>query len=206
MKPSFMPYFSAVAGWLCLVTTVAAQEPSPSVHSLADDIWALQFGVGENLTLRDFQGPVISAKHHSSGARAIRYGLSVLAEHVNGDAAAALADQTRVSVGLVAHFLNYPTLARDPRGRVQMFWGLGPRLGLDVRRFGQPEDETVTARTVSVGAGGTVGVEWFIRPRISLSAEYETTLMAGFSSDPEPTDWVVRLGPRGVLFGVSAYF
>lgn len=203
MKHLLISCLAGVAVAFCLATTVAAQEP-PLGHSLAGEAWALQFGIANNLSLRDFQGAVISAKHHRSSERAVRYGLSVFAEHMNGDTGSS--DRTRASVGFVAHFLDYPTLARDPHGTVQLFWGLGPRLEFDLDRFTQPDDNTVTQRSLSVGTGGTIGAEWFVRPRISLSAEYETTLMVRFASDLHASGWAIGLGPRGVLFGVSAYF
>jgi hypothetical protein len=61
-------------------------------------------------------------------------------------------------------------------------------------------------RGLFLGAGGTIGGEWFVRPRISLSGEYQTALVATFLSEPHPNDWMVRLASDGVRMGVSMYF
>ncbi len=205
MKRSFTHGITAVASSLILSTALAAQQP-PGANSLAEGAWALQFGIGDNLTLHGFEGTTVSAKHHSSAAHALRFGVSISAGYQNGR------DETRsttdVAVGLVAHFLHYPTLGRDRGGALQMYWGLGPLLDVNLHRAPDSDGESVTERSVSVGAGGTIGAEWFVRPRISLSAEYQTGLTATFSSgsDSAPDDWGLQLGQRGVLFGVSAYF
>jgi hypothetical protein len=107
-------------------------------------------------------------------------------------------------VGLVTHFLRYPTLARDPGGDLHMFWGLGPMASVQYQR-NAPGDDINTLRFVSVGAGGTVGAEWFVRPRISLSGEYQTSLTTRFAAGA-PEEWSVRLAQDGVQFGVSVYF
>ena len=204
MKHSLLSAVVAIAGSFCVVTALPAQQP-PTAHSLRDDAWALQFGIGSDFTLRPLQGGAISAKHHSSPARALRYGVSAVAEHLDADSTSP--DRSRLTLGLVAHFLRYPTLARDPEGNLQMFWGLGPRLDLDMLRIAPPTGESDTRGGIAVGAGAVIGAEWFVRPRISLSAEYETALTAELSH-PAATriDWAIRLRPRGVLFGVSAYF
>lgn len=109
-------------------------------------------------------------------------------------------------VGLVAHFLRYPTLARDPASTLHMFWGVGPVARFQSQRATRPAGDDFTFRALSLGAGGTIGAEWFVRPRMSLTAEYQTALMATFLSEPAPDEWGVRLAQEGVRFGVSVYF
>jgi hypothetical protein len=109
-------------------------------------------------------------------------------------------------VGLVVHFLRYPTLARDPGSDLHMYWGVGPLIRFQSQRTTAPAAEDLTYRALSLGAGGTIGAEWFLRPRMSLTAEYQTALLATFLSEPAPDEWAVRLAQDGVRFGVSVYF
>jgi hypothetical protein len=185
-------------------TALQAQAPGAAAHSLVQDAWALQFAIGENLSLGSFAGGVISAKHHRSPARAWRYGLSLSAGHAAAREDAP--DRTDATVGLIAHFLHYPTLARDPGGNVHMFWGVGPLARFQAQRVTPPVGESFTMHVLSVGAGGTIGGEWFVRQRISLSAEYQSSLRFSFFSESAPDSWNVRLGEDGVRFGVSVYF
>jgi hypothetical protein len=203
MKRCIIP---AVAAAVIFLTAVGlpAQQPDEGAHSLMDDAWALQFAIAENLTLGEFAGGVISAKHQRAGGRALRYGLTVSAGHTRGRADGP--DRTDAMVGLAAHFLRYPTLARDPAGNLHMFWGLGPLVRFQTLRITAPGQDDSTFHQLSLGAGGTIGAEWFVRPRISLSGEYQTALAATFLSDPAPSAWGVRLAQDGVRFGVSVYF
>jgi hypothetical protein len=199
----------AVAAIGIFVTAVglSAQQPRQAddgPHSLVHGAWALQFAIAENLTLGEFAGGVISAKHQRADGRALRYGLTLSAAHMSGRDGAP--DRTAATVGLVAHFLRYPTLARDPRSDLHMFWGLGPLVRFQSLRASPPDMEDATARVLDVGAGGTIGAEWFVRPRISLTAEYQTALVATFPSDVFMDRWAIRLAQDGVRFGVSAYF
>jgi hypothetical protein len=192
---------AAVAGIFAWTAGIAGQQTA-AAHSLNEGAWALQFAIAENFTLGNFAGGVISAKHQRADGRAFRYGLTVSAGHISG--AGTSPDRTDTTLGLVTHFLRYPTLARDPAGDLQMFWGVGPVAAFQYRR-NTVADGAHTSRLLSLGAGATVGAEWFVRPRISLSAEYQTSLMARLGAGA-PEEWSVRLGQDGVRFGVSLYF
>jgi hypothetical protein len=193
----------AVAAVFLTTVGLPAQQPAEGSHSLIEGAWALQFAVAENLTLGEFAGGVISAVHHRAGGRALRYGVTLSAGHVSGRAAP---DRTDAMAGLNAHFLRYPTLARDPASSLHMFWGVGPLVRVGTQRIARPGQDDMTFRQALLGAGGTIGAEWFVRPRISLSGEYQTALTATFLSDPAPDEWGIRLAPDGVRLGVSAYF
>jgi hypothetical protein len=188
----------AAAALVLAATSVAAQQPA-AAHSLTEDAWALQFGIGENLLVGAFSGGVISAKHHRAPDRALRYGLSFAASHLDRDDAF---DASTALLALDIHFLRYPTLARDPGGDVHMFWGLGPSLLYQWERVNPEVGDAQTRQSVGVGAGGTIGAEWFVRSRISLTAEYQSALLVRFGDD----EWGLALGQRGVRFGASVYF
>jgi hypothetical protein len=203
MKQFFIPGVAVVAIFLA-TAALPAQETVRSAHSLMEDAWALQFAIGEKLALGEFAGGVISAKHHRAEARALRYGLSLAAGHTAGRSGTS--DRTDAMVGLVVHFLRYPTLVRDPGSDLHMFWGFGPLVRFQTQRISPPDQGAFTSHLLSMGAGGTIGAEWFVRPRISLSAEYQSALTVSYLSDSSPDAWGVRLAQDGVLFGVSLYF
>ncbi len=200
MKQAFIPCLAAFAVLLA-TTGLSAQQSDEGAHSLIEDAWALQFAITENLTLGSFAGGVISAKHHRGDARALRYGLSLSAGHV-----AARTDRTDAMIGVDVHFLRYPTLQRDPDSDLHMFWGIGPTVRFQSHRVSPPDGEDATTHGLSVGASGTIGAEWFVRPRIGLSAEYQSALTAMYQSGSSPSVWTVRLAQRGVRFGASVYF
>jgi len=181
-----------------------AQQPGEAAHSLIDGTWALQFAIADNLTLAPFAGGVVSAKHTRADGRALRYGISASGRHTSGRGDAM--DRTEGMVGLVAHFLRYPTLAHDPGGNLQMFWGVGPLARFQHHRATQSPGDGSTFRALSLGASGAIGAEWFVRPRIGLTAEYQSALLASFLSDPAPDEWMVHLANEGVRFGISVYF
>jgi hypothetical protein len=193
---------AALAAAAVFLTAVAlpAQESTKARHSLTEDMWALQFGINQNLMLGPFSGGTISAKHQRADGKALRYGLTLAGLHMRGRAGTP--DKTNVAFHLGADFLRYPTLARDPAGDLHMFWGAGPKVGYRSYRLMHGDD---TLHEMSLGAGGTIGAEWFVRPRISLTSEYTTSLMAFFLLDPAPDEWGIGLG-NSVRFGVSLYF
>jgi hypothetical protein len=203
MKQSLVPGVVMVS-LLLASTSLAAQQPVEEAHSLTEGAWALQFGISNNLSLVPFAGGVISAKHHRTDATALRYGLSLAAQHRAGRDERH--DATVAMVGVSADFLQYPTLASDPDGNLQMFWGIGPLARFQRHRVNPTTGDVHTFTEWAVGAGGTIGAEWFVKSRISLSAEYRTTVVATFLSEPAPDAWGLSLGHEGVRFGVSVYF
>ena len=203
MKKSFNPGWAVVAIFLS-ATGLSAQQSASDPHSLREDTWALQFGVAQNMTLGAFSGGAISAKHHRAPGRAFRYGASFASGHSSRRGGEP--DMTDARIRLVTHFLRYPTLASDPYGDLHMYWGVGPLVGIESRRWSPPDGEALSVHELSLGVGGAIGAEWFVRPRISLSAEYQSALTAVLGSDSSPTEWGVRLADDGVRFGVSVYF
>lgn len=197
LEPSFNP------DWAVVATGVSAQQSAVDAQSLREDTWALQFAIAQNLTLGSFSGGGISAKHHRAPGRAFRYGVSFASGYASGRDGQP--DRTDAMIRLVTHFLRYPTLASDPYGDLHMYWGIGPLVGFEARRINVPDGDGDSFRQFSLGVGGTIGAEWFVRPRISLSAEYPSAITAVLASDPSPTEWGVRLAQDGVRFGVSEY-
>lgn len=72
----------------------------------------------------------------------------------------------------------------------------------------RPEDDD--RWSLRGGAVGVVGAEWFVRPRISLTAEYQSGLTYRYTrrtdASSTETEQQLRLGSRAVLVGISLYF
>jgi hypothetical protein len=190
---------AAVTAAVVILAAAGAPAHAQSPHSLAEGNWALQFRIAQDFTLNSFSGGVISAKHHRTADRALRYGFTFGSQHVDRDNAP---NTSATQVGLVAEFLTYPTLSRDPGGDIHLFWGAGPAVHYH-RQTAEPQGgDRITSQVVTVGAVGSIGAEWFVRPRIGLTAEYQSGLNVGFGTDRR----TLHLGQQGVRFGASVYF
>lgn len=200
---SLMKYFTCIRFITLFITLFAVaadaraqsdpESTSDSPHRLADDAWALQFGVSSH-TLSPLIGSTITAKHHFSDSRALRYGLGVRAHYRDQDDNRTLHN---VDVSLIAQYMAYPTVLSDPNADIHLFYGIGPEVRFLTRSSG-PNDET----TVGLGAAGSIGAEWFVKTRISLTAEYMTT--AAFMVSNRIKEF--SLQPAGGRLGVSVYF
>lgn len=184
-----------------LVIGSAAAQTTADDNTLRDDAWALQFRVTDNFTLGSFDGSLISAKHHFTDRRALRYGLSLGASREDDGTD----ERTQQLLVFGVDFLDYPGVASNPSGTMQLYWGGGPSIS-----FQRSESEPIMNLSWGVGLGGVIGAEWFVRPRLSLLAEYSAALQIQRATQEvdgtetnERTD--VRFGGNGVRFGVSAY-
>lgn len=199
-----------------------SSDDEPTINEMLDEgAWALQFQIGENVTLNSFQGGTISAKRHTSATRAYRFGLSLSASYIGEEEPER--DQNRQSLALDAQLVQYPNTDKD----VRLYYGGGPTASFSRRksfREGDEKDYTVTSTAVDwgVGVSGIVGAEWFVRRDISLSAEYRTDLrferrttdtdveindvgvVVAVSENPDLN--VLRFSARGVRLGLSVYF
>mgnify|MGYP006196553773 CR=1 FL=1 len=111
------------------------------------------------------------------------------------------------NVGLDIQYVVYPTLRRDPDGALQLFYGLGPEVGGGVNYIDVDGGPERTQGNVGVGVGGVLGAEWFVRERISLLAEYRTTLAYRYLIiDGGGNGHEINLSSGGGYLGVSIYF
>ena len=184
-------------GLVCaLVSTTAAQppsdEPAPRPNALAKGAWALQFEImqgSQNFTLQPFQGFLLSAKHHWSEHRALRFGLDLSASLTSSDRHDTFRDATQVQVnvatrddnaqstGVSLQYLAYPR----PGAAVNLYFAVGPSFRFS-RAHSEAEVEpgpsspgtvsTQNRHSWAPGVSGAVGVEWFAARWLSLLAEY----------------------------------
>jgi opacity protein-like surface antigen len=157
--------------------------------------WGLQYQMTSlNALLSGFQGSLISARYHLSNRQALRFGVSINASsfdreegttvRFDDDATAEPVSEQSAETGsqrfgLSGQYLHY----LEPAPRVFAFVGVGPQFSYskssdETTTIPDPDsedfrEESSTEGTVySVGVGGTLGVEWFVHPNVSLSAEY----------------------------------
>ncbi|MBU0473195.1 MAG: outer membrane beta-barrel protein [Bacteroidetes bacterium] len=191
--------------------------------------FALQFQISENFTLSSFQGGTFSGKYHLSNNSALRLGFSLY--HNNDER---MADDnypspdttfnnrlnnnsTRVEVLL--QYLQYANISNS----ISMFYGGGINYSSSLNNNKEYQKELsrfLEQSYYQVGINLLIGVEWFVRSNIGISAEYES----GFSyskneifykkisetsddKDGEKEERTMyRFSPNSVKFGLSIYF
>ena len=215
----FSPLFtvSLAALCVCLVSADSAHAQEADLpHALEEGAWALQFGVGENVTLSSLLGATLSIKRHVADDRAWQVGVTldadvnILERKRSGNASSS----DREIVAVTARYLTYPLLKNRPDDALQLFAGAGPTLRFD--RSSQTNDQneqsnTNTTTTWGAGVSGVLGAEWFVTPRISISGAYETSLLYSresrdLAAGDDLTETVITLNARGARLSVSAYF
>ncbi len=194
--------------------------------------YALQFRIGSDFTLHSFSGALISFQRTLSDRNAIRWGLSLDGGYnkVKTDRNEK-SHEVKFNIGVSMNYLWYTPIAHE----IRFYCGAGPIVlfgynqtktlhnsGLNIRK------ETITSG--EIGVIGVAGVEWFVRPHISLLAEYVPELIAKYQNTVNKnTDTTViihnnerqefphttkskastkdiHLGSASVRFGVSVYF
>jgi len=186
----------------------AQQSADPKPIPLREGAWALQFNVGQNFTLDSFLGSTISAKKHTSAARAWQVGLTLAAGVTSRetDGGPSRTDDQQ-DVAVTARYLAYPLLDEQDTESVQLYLGAGPLI-----EFRRANQASRTAWQWGVGVSGTIGAEWFVHPRISLNGAYESSLRYGRDrvepeeAGPGRTTNRFQLRAGGARFGVSVYF
>ena len=187
--------------------TAQAQDASDADSiPLSEEAWALQFDVRPNFfALSSFLGSTISAKRHTSAARAWQVGLTFGASVVSRETEEE-SSRDRQNVEVTARYLGYPLLGEQDSESIQLYLGAGPLV-----EFGRVSQEGLTRTQWGVGVSGTIGAEWFVHPRISLDGAYESTLRYGRERrepEDEPSQTTNRfdLQAGGARLGVSVYF
>ncbi len=191
------------------MSQVQAQETSEETAiPLEEGAWALQFAAGENLTLASLIGSTISAKKHTSAARAWQFGLGVNTFVASGRNEGRSRDQGGIEI--TTRYLAYPLLGDQDSETVQLFLGAGPLVSFDLTSI-EGTDEDRTRWQWGLGASGTIGAEWFVHSRISLNGTYETSLRfqqhrVAFEDREDQTENFFRLSSGRARLGVSVYF
>jgi hypothetical protein len=176
--------------------------------------WALNFQIGEDFTLRSFQGMMISATRHQTRSSAVRFGLDLrIASSEHDNNGEALRKSSSRGADLVVHFMR----CRKRESFPTLYWGIGPLISYTASDYeteisGEPS--SYQRQEVLVWAfwgSGVLGVEWLVAQNVALlteygaSAEYEkrTEELCSHSSEEESKS--SSLSSSGVRFGVSVY-
>ena len=188
-------------------------------NSLEPGSWSIQFRIGENFQLSNFDGSALSVKRHWSKSRAVRAGMSFgasLSDYESGysipdTSYSKTSDRNRGAVSGSITYLIYPA----PEREVLFYLGVGPTFSYsrDKRTY-QDYDRYEYNRLWSIGLGSVIGVEWFATRSISLLAEYTGGLKYRSSSVEDYSNGKTRVNDNqyfeasssGVRLGLSAYF
>ena len=160
--------------------------------------WGLQYeATSLDGALSGFQGSLLSARYHLSSRQALRVGVTLNVTTEDSESSVPDQDPNWTSerdsqnYGLSGQYVHYI----QPTDRLFMFAGIGPRFAYDRSRRqetnpNQPRRQDVGESTsYIIGLTGAFGVEWFVHPHISLSAEYPLAVDY-LSSDEEATSRV----------------
>jgi hypothetical protein len=203
---------------------------------------AFQFQIAENFQLRSFQGSVISMKRLLSEKKALRFGLSVNTS-INNDNSKYYANpdsqlstrklsNSSYGVNISAQYLYCPYKVSG----IIFFIGAGPILSYSYMKSDDKNvyyqtfiADTVTAKQVEtmkdygIGIISVFGVEWFLKEKLSLTAEYGLSIQNKWhdvdrkinresvqsineemKQTRNGTNFTIQ--PLAVKFGISIYF
>jgi hypothetical protein len=203
---------------------------------------AFQFQIADNFQLTSFQGSVISMKRLLSEKRAIRFGLGITANINNDDSESSATmdslisnrqlDYSSYGINISAQYLYSPYKVSG----IVFFIGAGPLIGYS---YAKSDDKNVyyqsaigdtvtvkhvaTAKNYGLGIVGVCGVEWFLKEKLSLTAEYGLSIQYSWRDSETNISQQSELGnnekmdrtdnsnsfairPVAVRFGVSIYF
>ncbi|HKI47171.1 MAG TPA: hypothetical protein VKA08_17705 [Balneolales bacterium] len=195
-------------------------EPQQPETNTGD--WALMFQIDQNFTLKDFSGALISFQKTLSNRNAVRWGLSLNGgynEQKNNPPQKTTTG--KFHIGVYMNYLWYAHINHE----IRFYYGLGPTVSVGYNHTKDSQNSGINImkqNTLSEGVGleGVAGVEWFVRPRISLLAEYVPALTgkytsttnktlntaSGVSTRSKTSTTDIHFGSLPVRFGVSVYF
>jgi len=151
---------------------------------------SLQFAIGNNFTIKNFQGALISAKYHFSDQSAFRIGIGLTGNAFdvnysknitsNDSLVVATEDEEQyLRLTIQSQFLHYFNPGED----IKVYAGLGPYISLNLNlteneklqtadnyQYVPPRKRNTT--TLASGICAAYGLEWFFRKNMSLLAEY----------------------------------
>jgi len=163
--------------------------------------WALQFQIDRYFTLSEFQGGTISGKYHLNNSSAIRFGarINTTSDDSEGSLTMGLPDTTMSSsrnsttsyqsIMFLAEYLHYSAISDN----IAMYLGAGVNYSTNPRTVEETyiDNNTTSSPTMTdevewteYGVQLLIGVEWFVRSNIGLTAEYSSRY---YSAEREAT-------------------
>lgn len=164
----------------CLVLMPAIRPAVGQTDSLPQNAarHALLFQIGENLSLRSFEGATLSFKHKRSVNTAFRIGIAISAERQKDNVHADLPDSIwryyRDALTSMANVHLHVSIQRSRpySKRVSFYVGYGLHLGFNHLANTSTPEYRHNYNSFTIGPMGYAGVEWLFHPMMSLSGEY----------------------------------
>ena len=228
-------FIICVFAFVASLTNLHAFEKNDSSEVNGDILkkkpFALQFAIGNNLTLRNFNNLQLSFKKHFAQNFNIRFGIGV---YITKDDRDGEENEFFHYDRTENDFYNYITTVLDliyyvnPNDMVKAYGGIGPYFSYyesseKTKRTNQnPSLSTLYyryERFISLGANALVGVEWFAAKNFSLFAEYNFTFLYswireisqyydpnGYFDDTQSEGNRTEFRGNELKFGLSVYF
>lgn len=191
---------------------VSAFAADGELSPLAQNKWALQFGIERELDLVAFEYGTFSIKRQMNPRSALRFGFGFRYEKDNDT-------NNSVYNSLVVLYQRYVT----PDRPAKFYWGLGPVFRVSNRTSESTSNDNYyksEITQIATGLFGAVGIEWFANNVISFHAEYRSFAQYNWrkiKSEQQPageemvsgsskTDNFEVNAESSVLFGMSIYF
>jgi hypothetical protein len=191
--------------WFGQAKLLKADDAEISRDALRKGSWSLQFGVGSNFTLNNFQGATFSGKYQLTNQSALQAGISPsYSRDLTKGAVLYGSDSRKSSIRIAAHYLHY----FKPPKRVNGYIGGGPEFSYERDRSGS--DYSSYVDVWSLGAAFMLGAEWFATKDICFFAEYGVLLEYGSqdairSGKKYASEETSTFGSRNVVLGISIY-
>lgn len=162
-----MKYFSINFVFVLLTTFSNLLSQDTTQLPLKKSKFALQMQMSGLLNLRPFQGNVLSGKYHISDQSAIRLGFSISNSYsfYNVEVDEEQGKGQSFSFELNAQYIQYIKTEDD----IAVFLGCGPSYD---KQLYSAYSSSLRQNNWSLGIDGIIGVEWFFKRNMSLSAEY----------------------------------
>lgn len=172
-------------------------------NSLKQSKFALQFQIDNNFTLKSFQGNTLSFKYHIYDESAVRLGFSVNGfvetNRQKNDIEVSRTKSYEFTIN--AQFIQYIKTFED----VSLYTGGGPLFFKRYNTTSSPGYENMWY----LGLSGILGIEWFFKKNMSLTAEYGLSLIYSVRDEKYSDHYYSKeiiLGENNMLkFGISIY-
>lgn len=195
-RHAVLPRMTIGAMVLLLLLSFSA-DGATGDESLRVGSWSIQFGAGRNLTLQPLGGFSLSVKRHFSDRSAIGMVATLTGGQggiapTSGNRSIRHIDVDDFGIQLSPVYIYYPN--RD--GAVKLVVGLGPDFGFSLfeqtyeRRASSSVESpwmkmSYSRKVYSVGINGLLGGEWFFTRRMSLFANYGSSLRFQYTERKE---------------------
>jgi hypothetical protein len=193
--------------------------------------WALQFAISSNFTLSSFSGSNFSVQRQLKENRAIRLGITLSEALTDADNERKTTGETfnlsnNFNLKITSQYLFYCSSV----DYIRPYFGIGPYSGMTIS-YRKSEDGTHLTKATDIsqsffiGAISSLGAEIFLNKKISLLAEYGTSLgytysLSEYTSEARSSvvnsytitsqtitnQHKITIQSNSVLFGISVHF